>query len=290
MKRIARKPLSILLCLIMLIVALPFHAFAAETYGGWCGEDAKWSYNADNNTLTISGKGKVEISGLESGYYYIWNDINDDLRQDYFRSGKTAKIKLIVNEGITEIDIDGSVKYTSIKLPNSLKRIYGFWFSEGPSTFPIPKSVQTIGCGSYGVSAFKVASENKNFSSKDGVLFSKDKSVLIKYPMTSKNKSYTIPSSVKRIACHAFLIDKKYLRKITVPSSVKTVEDGAFVFWNCSVNIYFKGTPSKMNYPVDDEEDATIYYPKSKKKKWEKWIKKWKKYYGSAVKTKSWKG
>lgn len=293
MKRIVKKSLSALLCLIMLMEVLPFHAFAVETYSGWCGDNAKWSYNPDSNTLTISGKGKAVADAEDDKY--LWKDIETDLKNDEKKSGKTAKITLIVKKGITSIDIDDNFVYKKIQFPNSLKTIEGFDQSMGPSTFPIPKSVSSIKCHPI-VSAFDVDKSNKYYSSKDGVLFNKNKSVLIQYPPLRKNKSYTIPATVNTIKRDSF--DPYYLKKITFPKNVKKIEND--LFWFCNLQMYFKGDPPKMSdiFEEDlfDEEyinGVVVYYPKKKKKKWSKQIKTWEKIYGGLdglVKFKTWNG
>ena len=51
-----------------------------------------------------------------------------------------------------------------------------------------------------------VASGNKNYSSVDGVLFSKDKKTLVCYPPGKAAKSYEIPRGVTSIGKNAFSI------------------------------------------------------------------------------------
>ena len=49
-----------------------------------------------------------------------------------------------------------------------------------------------------------VSPENKTYSSVDGVLFNKDKSELLAYPIGNKRSSYTIPDGVEKIGKKAF--------------------------------------------------------------------------------------
>lgn len=65
---------------------------------------------------------------------------------------------------------------------------------------------------------FSVASDNPAFSSMDGVLFNKDKSILINYPC-GKDGEYVVPSSVNSIADYAFLSCDN-LTKLTIPDTV----------------------------------------------------------------------
>lgn len=72
----------------------------------------------------------------------------------------------------------------------------------------IPSTVKTVGTGVFrGCSrlvAINVSQENTVYSSVGGVLFSKDKSVLICYPMNRPGTSYLLSTGVKAIAAFAF--------------------------------------------------------------------------------------
>ena len=77
------------------------------------------------------------------------------------------------------------------------------------------------------LTSFNVDSNNKNYSSQDGVLFNKDKTEIILYPKGNSRTSYTIPNSVTTIGEDAFA-GNKILKKITIPNSVIKIDDGAF--------------------------------------------------------------
>ncbi len=76
-----------------------------------------------------------------------------------------------------------------------------------------------------------VASGNLNYSSKDGVLFNKNKSTLIQYPIGNQRTEYTVPNSVTTIGVKAFF-DCMSLTNVTLPNSVTTIE--LYAFFNCS--------------------------------------------------------
>ena len=80
--------------------------------------------------------------------------------------------------------------------------------------------------------SFIVSNDNKLFSSDDfGVLFNKDKSVLIQYPSASTNTDYIIPNSVKHINDYAFY-ECENIKEIIIPNGVTTI--GASSFSGCS--------------------------------------------------------
>lgn len=72
----------------------------------------------------------------------------------------------------------------------------------------IPSTVKTVGTGVFrGCSklvAINVSQENTVYTSVGGVLLSKDKSVLICYPMNRQGTSYLLSTGVKAIAAFAF--------------------------------------------------------------------------------------
>ena len=72
-----------------------------------------------------------------------------------------------------------------------------------------------------------VDSNNKNYSSENGVLFNKDKSKLVVFPMGIQSEEYTIPDSVNNIGNYAFY-KCLGLKSITISNSVTTISDHAF--------------------------------------------------------------
>ena len=71
---------------------------------------------------------------------------------------------------------------------------------------------------------------NTNYSSEDGVLFNKDKTVLIKYPPAKSDKSYSIPQTVTKIKEYAFE-NCKSLEEIVISDNVETI--GSYAFYGC---------------------------------------------------------
>lgn len=100
-------------------------------------------------------------------------------------------------------------------------------------TVSIPASVTMLDnnfAGCTHLSAIEVAKDNTVYTSVDGVLYSKDMTVLYNYPAGKSGKSYEIPDGVTTIfdtACEG-----TKLVTVTVPASVTTVRYGAFK--NCN--------------------------------------------------------
>jgi len=127
----------------------------------------------------------------------------------------------------------GNTRLRSVIIPNSVTYIgYGaFSGCTGLTFIDIPDSVTYIGGSAFegctGLQEIIVASENKNYSSLDGVLFNKDKTILICYPSAKESISYIIPNSITKIEEGAFY-NCVGLRIITIPSRVTYIGYGAF--------------------------------------------------------------
>ena len=73
---------------------------------------------------------------------------------------------------------------------------------------------------------------NKNYVTKDGVLFNKDLSPLIYYPSSKPVTEYSIPSGVTRIEDYAFFGNPNpMLQKIIIPASVTSIGNIAFFYY-----------------------------------------------------------
>ena len=95
-----------------------------------------------------------------------------------------------------------------------------------------------------------VDTKNTNFSSNNGIVFSKDKKKIVLYPQGKTEKAYTIPSTVEEIYDSAFSYAQ--VESITIPSSVKKF--GNYVFSSTNItSITIPSTVTEMGYgPVAD--------------------------------------
>lgn len=75
--------------------------------------------------------------------------------------------------------------------------------------------------------AFGISEYNEHFSVQDGVLFNKDKTVLIKYPIDKLESEYTVPNTVKQISSNAFKYARNLCRLI-LPTSIEQIGEEAF--------------------------------------------------------------
>lgn len=96
-------------------------------------------------------------------------------------------------------------------------------------TISIPASVKGINPGAFNncisLRAINVASGNKNYCSEAGVLYDKNKTKLIQYPLHKMSKSFRTPGSLQRIRSKAFS-GNPYLQNVTISSN--SIGDWAF--------------------------------------------------------------
>ena len=119
---------------------------------------------------------------------------------------------------------------TQVVLPSTIKYIGDSAFNSCSSleSINIPSSVQSIGSFAFSncnsLTDIACDSENEYFTASDGVIYNKDKTQLIFAPAV---ESLTLPSTVKTIGYYSFYYNKN-LKSIVIPSSVTTLEEGAF--------------------------------------------------------------
>lgn len=209
-------------------------------------------YNAGKDTLLQYPKGKADSSyqlaaevrsigeyAFEGCSYLEKVVLSDNLR--IVRKGA------FMNSGIKEITLPDSViqledfgfagcySLTNVTLSNSLSTLHSNLFADciNLSKITIPRSVTStawveesfLGCDN--LSCIEVDEDNSKFSSIDGILYSKDKTVLYRYPIGKSGEKLVLPKMLKKINGYAFT-GTKWLQKVVVSSGIKTISKNAF--------------------------------------------------------------
>lgn len=183
-----KKSLSFLLVFMLIISAVPLGTFTLTVSAATTYNSGVFTYTVTDNKATIT---KVDtITG---------DDVTiPSTLDDYTVTGIGVSAFYDCN------------KITSITIPNSITTI-------GESAFD----------GCTGLTSITVSSGNTNYSSIDGVLFNKDTTVLVQYPIGKTATSYTIPDSVTGIGMGAFY-GCTSLTEINISSFVESIGDFAF--------------------------------------------------------------
>ena len=221
-KNIFKSLLALMLAFIMLLGVAPLSEFAGVDWASFFApkaEAANKTYGI--YTYEVSSDNKVTITGCDKS-----------------AKGAITIPSKIDGMPVTSIEIwafNSCTGLTSITIPNSVTSIGNgaFEYCTGLTSITIPNSVTSIGDRAFnsctGLTSINVASGNNYYSDNNGVLFNKKKTELIRYPEGKSQTSYTIPNSVTSIGDGAFLFCAG-LTSITIPNSVTSIGDGAFEY------------------------------------------------------------
>ncbi len=202
MKKKFKGALSLLLCMIMVFgaVAVGGEGIELPSIKELFGSEAQAaSEKYDIYTYKVGSDGTVTITGC------------DDSAQGAITIPSQIDGKPVTSIG--SCAFHGCSSLTSITIPNSVTSI--------GIAFDWCKKLTQI----------NVDTANTVYSSVNGVLFSKDKTELIRYPEGKADTSYAIPNGVTSIGYWAFC-DCYSLTSITIPDSVTSI--GTMAFEDCS--------------------------------------------------------
>ncbi len=159
---------------------------------------------------------------------------------NYSFSGSALLESVTIPESVTRIgdfSFSNCTSLKSITLPDSLTNLREYAFENCIllKNIAIPDGVTYIGnrvfenCTS--LESIDVGSNNEKYTSEDGVLFDKNKTKLMQYPLGKELTEYSIPNSVTKVDTSAFK-NCTSLESITIPDSVTSIE--WYAFENCT--------------------------------------------------------
>ena len=154
-----KRLLSLLLVLVMLLGMLPTVALAAENEtptSGSCGENVTWSYDADTQTLTISGSGATYDYGskvakappyADSSVYPIKHFVVDEgitkigkyVLYSYVKKGTSAAanttvLDIVLPKSLTEVSTYAIYKNAALKSIRFPEKVVSF-STTGPTIY-----------------------------------------------------------------------------------------------------------------------------------------------------------
>ena len=215
-------------CCLALLVVLPNSVSAATedevtvvASGGSL--NAHWTLDSEG-VLSFTGEGAM---GSYDGntYFPPWKEYADQVK------------KIIIGPGINNIGkwafIDCS-NATEIEIGSSVTTIGDYALNSRFKEIRIPASVRSIGEKALTFASAEtgiwVDSDNAFFSSDEkGVLFNKDKTVLLKAPM-GLTGTYTVPDTVNTIQSWAFRVCRE-LTELTIGDSVTSMDSSSLGYF-----------------------------------------------------------
>ena len=148
---------------------------------------------------------------------------------------------------------------------------YAFSCCEGITSIHIPDTVTSIDGSAFSdcpdLESIVVDDDNPNYTSRDGVLFDKDVTFMIKFP-EGKKGDYVIPKGVIALGEFAFSRGPG-LTSVTFPDSITSLEDCTFAWCpnliSINVNAGNGCFSSKDGVLFDKNGTALIKYPEGKR-------------------------
>ena len=262
-----KKSLSILLAFLMVIFAFPFSAITsfAETSGdfeyeviseedktcaiiGYTGTAADLEIPQDLDGYSVTKIGDYafqECSSLVSvtvpagittiGDGAFWDCTSlANINVSADNTAYTSVDGVLFSKDMTDLlQYPIGNERTAYVIPDGVINVanYLFWGCTTLKNLTIPGSVAVIGVDALwrclSLENINVSADNKVYASVDGVLFNKDKTELLQYPVGNKRTEYSIPNGVISIAAYSFP-ECASIERITFPDSVTTIGEMAF--------------------------------------------------------------
>ena len=225
------------------------------------------SIRYNNVTYQFEFKDYIGLNYVYYAYTIPNTDATDNSAFTYVNHGDSIEITGFDNsvsdvvipseiEGLPVTTISTGAFYlsaiTSIEVPDTVTSIgeMAFLGCTSLKTVKLSTGVAKIEKNAFGscsaLQEVQVAKDNPNFSSLDGVLYSKAQDTLVIYPAAKTDAAYTIPGGVTSVAMYAFS-ENPYLETLTIPNSLIKVGDSAF--YNCKNlrAVSYNGTEEEWN-------------------------------------------
>ena len=192
------------------------------------------TFEKSGRVYTVDAGGEIDYHEEETGdTYFIWNVTSTESiiigLKDKAKSLETVVIpNTYMGKPVTKIEeevyFSEYAKYGMAygeydELNTKLKKVV------------IPENLVSIGEGTFSycpnLKEIEVDENNTTYKDINGVLFSKDGTILMQYPYSKKGTEYTIPNGVEKIGEYAFSSTK--LEEINLDEQIKEIEYGAFL-------------------------------------------------------------
>ena len=223
------------------------------------------------NIKSISIPQSVEY--INSGMFYQLDSLSS-IKVDNSNSKYLVKDGVLYSKDLkTLVGIPQRLKISNYSVPEGVENIESF-YNDYIKALNMSSSVKNIPSFddydySFGENLQKinVSSGNKKYSSRNGVLYNKAKTILIAYPYDKRDKTYVMPSNIKKVSD----MSNAFLQKITLSKSLLAEEYYFLLFMedlkSVSVQKGSKVYSSKDGVLFNKKKTILLCYPINKKSK-----------------------
>ena len=230
--------------------------YTREFYGDRCDVEGDTLIILDG-VVTLGEYYGEPVEGLDSFYHRTEEERKDDPEIAALFGPDTNGIRTIDLDAVNAFDSDdytfSGVRWPSslrilgqscfillfckeIVLPPSVERIYPdafyhcrFGTVRIESCLPAAEIIKSF--DKCWIEAYEVPEDHPLYKTVDGVLYTKDGKQLLAYPSERKEEHFDVPAGVEiigRSAFSGFAIENKYLKTVSLPIGLKSLEDFAF--------------------------------------------------------------
>ena len=202
-----------------------------------------WQYIPSTKTLSITGSGKMpDFDFIDQPWEPFQNQIETiTIGAGVTSVGKTAFTGCRALKSVTlpaslqtlgVAAFAGCSVLTRIELPAGLKTLGEAAFAgcSALTRIELPASLETIGVNALnagGLTEIKVQTGNTHFEAKEGVLYNKGQTALLRYPRKKPGTTFAVPAGVNHVGKYAFR-NCAALESITLPNALETIGNNAF--------------------------------------------------------------
>lgn len=235
--------------------------------------------------LFSCGSGDRNLTDKQEGFKYEYY-----INHGHFKNKKIAMVVSCLDKKAQRITIPSKVMYDGEEYEVMFIRDGAFEDCDNLTSIILPDSLRMISCSTFrgcydkikeiylpdnlllstsamdclsNLQRYLVSDKNKYHSAIDGVLFNKEKNMILRFPK-GRGGAYSIPNGVSCIGGHAFK-DCIKLTSIDIPGSVKSI--GGYAFYECKglSNINISDGVEKIELRAFDgvENCEKLYIPKS---------------------------
>ena len=170
----------------------------------------------------------------------------------------TSLTSVTIPNSVTSIEgwaFSGCTSLTSVTIPDNVTTIgkWAFYGCTSLTSVTIPNNVTNILYSAFGgctnLTEINVAESNPSYASVDGVLFNKEMTTILAYPLGKNLDNYNIPNGIKTIGKNAFYYCTT-LTNITIPDTVTSIGEEAFYKCTGLTSITIPNSVTSIEYSV----------------------------------------